>query len=268
LTDDDDKLDELLRSVEAFYQPSGPISSKPTSLHYEAAHTLLDRLESGQLPPAERQTTLAEVSHRLELAAADEGVAVWPDEKTEIVAAYLALLHARLAIVRSRWRKAEIHLDKARSTFTTRQVDDGLQQTDALANALTMEKTMANTPDDASLFQRLLAALQGQRGHVPLITVCRFLERAQVIAAADQKDVTIQSLARTLEAMAQQSLAATAAAESNQEWAAETARQRRRQMTRQLPPTGTEGRAGMIDSQRERRTGVIDFQEERRLRQK
>jgi DNA-binding transcriptional ArsR family regulator len=137
LTDDNDKVDELARSVEAFYQPAGPASFKPTSLHYEAAQTLLDKLESGQLPPAEQETTLARIAHHLELAAADEGIAVYQDEKTEVVAAYLTLLHARLAMAQNHWPETERYLAEARATFTVHQIEDGLQQTETLTNALT-----------------------------------------------------------------------------------------------------------------------------------
>jgi hypothetical protein len=251
LTDDKDKLDELASSVEAFYQPPGPARAQPTSLHYQAACTLIDQLERDQAPIIERETAVTRATYYLDMAAADEGITVEGDEKTEIVAAYLTLLRARLAIVQKHWSEAETYLAEARSTFTTHQVDDGMGQADTLANALAVEKVMMDAPDTPSLFQRLLESLRSQGGHVPVLTLCRLLERAQTIAVADHKDITIQTLSRTLEMMAQKSLAETAAAESRQEWASETSRQR--EMTRQLNPTGTEGRAEVIDFQRERR---------------
>jgi chromosomal replication initiator protein len=183
LTEDEEKLDELARSVEIFYRPPALAHPQPTSIYYEAVRTLLDQLEQGQISVTEREATLDKAKQYLEMAAADEGIKSRRDEKTEVVAAYVALLRARLAMIQGHWSEAEAQLTETHAIFSNYQLNDGLEYADALANALVLEQVMATSVDFTPLLQKWHAILQDRHGHIPISSVRRFLERLQTLVA-------------------------------------------------------------------------------------
>jgi hypothetical protein len=210
LVDDPEQRLALARSIEPFYGPP-PAPLRPLSLHYQAALTLAERLESGELAAAKCEQALQDAHHHLVLAAEEEGIDIRPAAETAVPAAYLDLLRARLAIAAGQPEKAEPPLATARQTFADHELDDLVAQARSLQTALTVEQTLAQAPADSPLLDRLLAALEGVSGALPLPTVRRMLGALRTLTASDWQASAIQSLSRTLEMVVSRDLAGASA---------------------------------------------------------
>jgi DNA-binding PadR family transcriptional regulator len=210
LTDDPEKRLALARSIEPFYSLS-PSTTRPLSLHYEAAVMLVNRLETVELSPAERATVLNEAHHHLALATEEEGIDIRPEAETAVAAAYLDLLRARLAIAASQWERAEALLRTPIQTFTEHRLDEMVAQTESLRTALKVEQTLVQASTDPSLPDRLLAVLRDASGALPLPTARRMLNALCTLTVADLQASAIRSLSRTLEMIVIRDLVGTSA---------------------------------------------------------
>lgn len=180
LTPDADKRLELARQVEAFYTPPPKLAPpEPTSCHYTAARGLVERLERGEIAEAERATVVEKIHHHLKLAASEEGLGVRRDAESEIIAAHLALLRARLAMSQGHWAEAERNLKEAAATFRTQSLENLLAQTKDLQGDLLIRRILARTtgaaPSEALV--RLLAETPDARLSLP--TIHFLLQRAE-----------------------------------------------------------------------------------------
>jgi len=134
LTSDPEKRLELSRQVEAFYTlPSPPAPPKPTSLHFEAAVKLVDRLAAGQVSEEERGEVLDKARYHLDFAMHEEGVGIRKDRATEIIGAHINYQRARVEGLRGRWTKAESFLDQACAVFESHGVEEQLEKISALS---------------------------------------------------------------------------------------------------------------------------------------
>ena len=197
LTDDPEKRLALARSIEPFYAPIP--TARPLSLHYQAAMTLAERLESGELSAAERKDVLRDAQHHLVLAVEEEGIDIRPEAETAVASAYLDLLRARLAIAAGQLEGVEPLLATARQAFACRGLDEMVAQADSLQTALVVERTLTRVPADSSLSDRLLADLAEASGALPLPTVRRMLNAMRTATSSGWQASAIQSLSRTLE---------------------------------------------------------------------
>jgi DNA-binding PadR family transcriptional regulator len=211
LTDAPEKRLALARSIEPFFSPPPTPAPRPLSLHYQAAVTLTERLESGELSETERETTLRDAHHHLALAVEEEGVDIRPETETAVAAAYLDLLRARLAIATSQWKQAEALLQASLQTFTEHRLGEMVTQAESLRTALKVEQTLARAPADPSLPDRLLTVLETASGALPVFTVRRMLGVLRTLTASGWQAQAIQSLSRTLEMIAAQNFAVASA---------------------------------------------------------
>jgi DNA-binding PadR family transcriptional regulator len=210
LTDDVEKRLALTRSIEPFYGLPHP-APRPLSLHYQAALTLAERLEAGELSAAEREAILHDARQHLSLAAEEEGVDIRPEAETAVAVAHMGLLWARLAIAADEWDRAEPHLATARRTFADRGLDEMLAQVESLQAALAVERTLAQASTERSLPEQLLAVLKQVSGTLPLPTVRRILSLWQTVTASGGESSAIESLSRTVELLVGERLASASA---------------------------------------------------------
>jgi len=143
LTPDADKRLELARQVEAFYTPPPKLAPpEPTSRHYTAALRIIEQLEREQVAKVETAATVEKLRRHLELTASEEGLGVRRDAESEILAAHLALLRARLAMSQGHWAEAERNLKEATATFSSHSLDDLLARTKNLQADLRIRRTL------------------------------------------------------------------------------------------------------------------------------
>jgi signal transduction histidine kinase len=187
LTDDPQKRLALAHSIEPFNALSTASSPQPSSLHYQAAVTLAERLEAGELAAAESEKILQNAQRHLTLAAEEEGISVRSEDETAVTTAYLDLLRARLDIASGRWEQAEPHLATARQAFVDHDLDEMVARADSLLTALEVEQTLAQAPADLSLPDRLMAALGKVSGALPLPTARRMLGALRSVANLAQQ---------------------------------------------------------------------------------
>lgn len=132
LTSDPEKRLELSHQVEAFYTPSTPPAPpKPTSLHFEAAVKLIDRLAAGQASEEERDEVLDKARYHLDFARHEEGVGINKDEATEIIGAHIGFQRAQLERLQGHWAEAEDLLNKARTVFQAHELEAQVARVDA-----------------------------------------------------------------------------------------------------------------------------------------
>lgn len=132
LTSDPEKRLELSRQVEAFYTPPPPPAPpKPTSLHFEAAVKLIDRLATGQVSEEERDEVLDKARYHLDFAMHEEGVGIKKDEATDIIGAHIDFRRAQLECLQGRWPEAEALLNRARTVFLAHELEAPVAQVEA-----------------------------------------------------------------------------------------------------------------------------------------
>jgi len=163
LTPDADKRLQLARQVEAFYTPPPRLAPPvPTSRHYTAARHLIERLEREDVAGEEREATGEKIRHHLKLAASEEGLGVRRDTESEILAAHLALLQARLACLQGRREQAEELLTQARNVFASAGLESEVRLIDE--HLLDIEASrrieISRAPDAAAKVRRILQVLE------------------------------------------------------------------------------------------------------------
>lgn len=175
LTDDKDKIKELINEVEKFYWASNQEGHEPTGLNYRAALSLLDQIENSDYPEAERRAMLKRVEYHLELAIDDEGIDHWHNEETRLAEAYLSLAKARVAMAIEEKGEAEELISMAQEVFDEYQIEEGSNRAATLANTFLVEKILANNSQVIPMVGELLEEFEGQHGQVSVHAVQRVL---------------------------------------------------------------------------------------------
>jgi hypothetical protein len=190
LTPDAGRRLELARQVEVFYTPLPPLAPpSPTGRHYSAAGHLLAQLEREQVPAAERAIVIEKIRRHLELAASEEGLGVRRDAESDILAAQLALLQARLATCQGHWAEATKSLQEATATFSACSLNDLLAQAQDLQADLWVRQALAGPagPRPSEVLAHLLTGTPDIRLSLP--TVRALLQQADQLAASQKTPV-------------------------------------------------------------------------------
>jgi len=269
LTADMEKRRELVNEVTAFQPGAVPVRVHPLSANYIGAHNMLDELEREPAAP-DREARLAKIEKHLELAAFEEGLEDG-EEGTAVVWAYLLRERARVAALRHQWPRAESLLNQAWAIFREHGLEEEVNKVEGMMASQGLERALTGGLLDHGRLSHISECLDPYTvASMPVSAVCRlvraFQETLQAATAVEpEKEITL-SLARSLETVARQpfreetvlSLARAIEMRArlelgkvSTEWvseevAEELAAVRKREATRVLRPTGTEGQSSKI----------------------
>ncbi|MBM4466606.1 MAG: hypothetical protein FJ014_13815 [Chloroflexi bacterium] len=269
LTADMEKRRELVNEVSAFQPRAVPVRVHPLSANYIGAHNMLDELEREPATP-DREARLAKIEKHLELAAFEEGLED-REEGIAVVRAYLLRERARVAALRHQWPRAESLLNQAWAIFQEHGLEEEVNKVEGMIASQGLERALTEGPLDYGGLDRILERLGGYVvASVPVSAVCRLVGafRGALQAATTfepEKEITL-SLARSLETVARQpfreetvlwlaraiemrarlELSKVSTERVSEEVAEELAAVKKREATRVLRPTGTEGQSSRI----------------------
>lgn len=223
LTSDPERRLELAREVEAFYTPPPPPAPpKPTSLHFKAAVTLINRLAAGQVSEGERDEVLDRARHHLDLAMHEEGVGIKKDEATEIIGAHINREQGRLEYLRGNDGDAERLFKKAKEVFASADLLDEVAKVDEYLQSLqihhrwaeVMQKGVYEPRDVVRCVLETLQPISSSLANRPLILLLMNLLKSLVPST---KELVLAASREKVEATQRQMRAARETMESIEE---------------------------------------------------
>jgi hypothetical protein len=269
LTADMDKRRGLVNEVSAFQPGAVPVRTHPLSANYIGAHNMLDELEREPNAP-DREARLAKIEKHLELAAFEEGLEDG-EEGTAVVHAYLLRERARVAALRHQWPRAESLLNQAWAIFQEHGLEEEVNKVEGMIASQGLERALTEGPLDHGRLSHISECLDlYAAASMPVSIVCRLvgafrgalqvatifepekeitLSLARSLETAVRqpfREETVLSLARAIEMRARLELSKVSTQRVSEEITEELAAVKKREATRVLRPTGTEGQSGQI----------------------
>lgn len=269
LTADMEKRKELASEVSAFQPRAVPVRVHPLSANYIGAYDMLDELEREPDVP-DHEARLAKIEKHLELAAFEEGLED-REEGTAVVWAYLLRERARVAALRHQWPRAESLLNQARAIFQEHGLEEEVYKVEGMIASQGLERALTEGPLDYVWLDHILERLGCYEvASMPVSAVCRLVRAFQetlqaattiepekeitlslarsleTVARQPFREETILSLARAIEMRARLELSKVSTQRVSEEITEERAAIKKREATRVLRPTGTEGQSGQI----------------------
>jgi hypothetical protein len=176
LTTEPEKLALLNAEVQRFSRTPAKASPTPQGLNYARAEHLLAQLEASYFVPIQRDALTSKIHQHLELAREDLGIAIYADAQTEVPAAYLEVLWARLALANEQLKEAEHYLRNACAIFERHEMTDAIQQCQTLLNAIPIARITLATTKRVTLAQALIDVLNNCTGNLPVFIVRRIVD--------------------------------------------------------------------------------------------